>query len=274
MIEKASTLGLLVPNASRNNSSENKTHTIAIASGKGGVGKTTIAVNLALELGLLGNQVRLLDADFCLGNTDILCGVRPRFDVGHVIAGSKALDEIKLTLSDTVSLYPSVSGMEKQTDLSLVSYSYLVEQLQHEQKDADFILVDTATGVAKNVIELLTSANEVIIVATHELTSIVDAYTTIKIVLTHSPNKRISIIVNDVDSDDNAEDVFQHIDTVTNCFLGHRVNFLGAIPHDPRVPEAIRMQTPIVNYAPDAPASNAIRLIAKQLHAVAHPEVM
>lgn len=239
---------------------------IAITGGKGGVGKSNLAVNLALELGSLSNRVTLLDADFGLANADLLCGVSPKFHLGHAIAGLKELDEITIRLSEKVSLIPGGSGVEALANFSLASKPHILAQLQAMEKSQDFMLIDTAAGIAENVLGVLISASEVIITVTPEPTSIVDAYATIKVILRHSPAKPISIVINNVVGVGDAEQVFQPISAAVHGFLNHRVEFLGMIPHDQQVPEAIREQIPIVQYAPGSPASRAIRLIAKQLH--------
>jgi len=240
---------------------------IAITGGKGGVGKSNLAVNLALELGALGDRISLLDADFGLANIDLLCGVSPKYHLGHVISSLKDLEDIRISLTERVNLIPGGSGVEELTKISVNTHPHLFEKLRMMEDDVDFMLIDTAAGIAEGVVGVLVSASEVIIIATPEPTSIVDAYATIKVILRYSPNKQISIVVNNVVGIGDAEQVFQSLNSAVKNFLGHRVEFLGMIPHDARIPEAVREQMPLVQYAPDAPASRAVRLIAKQLHA-------
>ncbi len=238
---------------------------IAITGGKGGVGKSNLSVNLALELGALDKRVGLLDADFGLANADLLCGVTPKFHLGHVVSGSKGLNEITIDLADNVSLIPGGSGIEEIANFSFTNRPLIYAQLMEMEDNLDFMLIDTAAGIAENVVGILVSSSEVIVVVTPDPTSIVDAYATIKVILRHSPAKTISIVVNNVVGIGDAEHVFQQISSAARTFLKHKVDFLGMIPHDPLVSEAIREMTPIVEYMPDAPASRAIRLIAKQL---------
>jgi flagellar biosynthesis protein FlhG len=134
------------------------------------------------------------------------------------------------------------------------------------EESQDFMLIDTAAGIAENVSSVVTAASKILIVVTPEPTSIVDAYATIKVILRHAPGKAISVVVNNVKGVGDAEHVFQSIDAAVRSFLNHRVEFLGMVPHDSQVQDAIREQIPVVRYAPDAPASRALRLIAKQLH--------
>lgn len=240
---------------------------VAVTGGKGGVGKSNLSVNLAIELGILNQKVGLLDADFGLANADLLCGITPNFHLGHVIRGIKDLDEIKLDIAENVQLIPSGSGFEDLANLSLVTHTYLFAKLRAMEEDLDFMLIDTAAGIAENVAGVVISAEEVIVVVTPEPTSIVDAYATIKLILRHAPSKSISIVVNSVVGVGDAEKVFQQIQTAVRGFLNHEVEFLGMIPYDAKVSEAVREQTPLVRYAPGSPASRAIRLIAKQIQA-------
>ncbi|MEQ1604165.1 MAG: P-loop NTPase [Pyrinomonadaceae bacterium] len=243
-----------------------QSRSIAVTGGKGGVGKSNLSVNLSLELGLLGNQVGLLDADFALANADLLCGVSPSFHLGHVIGGLKELDEITINLADSVRLIPGGSGVEDLASFSITDNPEVFEKVRQMDESLDFLIIDTAAGIAENVSGILTSASEVIVVVTPDPTSIVDAYATIKVILRRSPGKAISVVVNNIVGIGDAEQVYQSINAAVHGFLDHHLNFLGMIPHDSQVQEAIRKQVPVVRYAPGTPASRAIRLIAKQLH--------
>lgn len=237
---------------------------VAVTGGKGGVGKSNVAVNLAIELGALNKQVNLLDADFGLANADLLCGMTPRFHLGHVIKGVKDLDDILISIAENVRLIPSGSGFEELANLSLATNSYLFAKLRGMDETTDFTVIDTAAGIAENVAGVVMAADEVIVVVTPEPTSIVDAYATIKLILRHAPGKQISVVVNSVVGVGDAEKVFLQIHSAVRGFLNHDVEFLGMIPHDAQVGEAVREQIPVVRYAPEAPASRAIRLIARQ----------
>jgi flagellar biosynthesis protein FlhG len=239
---------------------------VAITGGKGGVGKSNLSVNLALELGELGDKVGLLDADFGLANADLLCGVLPKFHLGHVVAGLKTIDEVQIQLSPNVTLIPGGSGVEELANFSLHSKPEAFTQVRELEKGLDLMLIDTAAGIAENVSSVLTSASEVVIVVTPEPTSIVDAYATIKVVLRHAPSKPISVVINGIVGIGDAEQVFHSISAAARGFLNYEVGFLGMIPQDHQVQEAIREQVPVVRFAPECSASRAIRLIAKELH--------
>ncbi len=242
------------------------TQCLAITGGKGGVGKSNLSVNLALELGALGSRVMLLDADFGLGNADLLCGITPKYHLGHVISGIVELEDIQTNLAQNVCLLPSGSGIEELSDFSLTDNSSLITKLRMLEETQDFMLIDTAAGIAKNVSGILASATEVVIVTTPEPTAVVDAYATIKVVLRRSPNKTISVVVNNVVGISDAEQVFAQISAAVKGFLNRQINYLGMIPHDAQVAEAVRRQMPLVFYAPQSPAARAIRLLARQLN--------
>jgi flagellar biosynthesis protein FlhG len=245
------------------NTVEKTTRSIAITAGKGGVGKSNFTVNLAIELGKLGKKVMVLDADFGLANADLLCGLSPKFHLGHVVSGLKQLEDIVLEISENVNLVPGGSGIEELVNFSLSARSETCMKLREMETHNDFMLIDTAAGIGSNVLDVLTSANEVVVIATAEPTSIVDAYATIKVILKYSPHKSISVLVNTVNSMAEANKVFLQLDSATRNFLGRRIDFLGMVPMDPNVPEAVREQIPVVEYAPESPASRATRLIAK-----------
>jgi len=245
------------------------TRCLAITGGKGGIGKSNLAVNLALSLGALNKRVNLLDADFGLANADLLCGVSPAFHLGHVVSGHKRMDEIMVELSKNVYLIPGGSGIEELANLSTSGTPYAFRKLhlklQKLEENLDFMIIDTAAGVAENVIGIIKAAEEVIVVATPEPTSIVDAYATIKTILKRSPAKQIAVVVNNVVGVGDAEQVFQQLNSATKRFLNREVEFLGMVPHDAQLVKAVQKQMPIVHYAPSAPAARAIQLIAKQL---------
>lgn len=243
-----------------------RSRSIAITGGKGGVGKSNLSVNLSLELGSLGNTVGLLDADFALANADLLCGVSPNYHLGHVIAGAKELDEITISLADSVDLIPGGSGVEELASFSLTDEPHVFQRIKKMDERLDYLIIDTAAGIGENVAGILAAASEVIVVVTPDPTSIVDAYATIKVVLRRSPKKSISVVVNNIVGIGDAEQVYQSINAAVHGFLDHHLNFLGMIPHDSQVQEAIRKQVPVVRFASGSPASRAIRLIARQLH--------
>jgi flagellar biosynthesis protein FlhG len=253
-----------LPQANRPRKHTGATRTIAITGGKGGVGKSNIAVNLALELAGTGLRVSLLDADLALANTDVLLGLNPKHHLGHVLTGERTLSEVIIDING-VRLIPGGSGIEELANLSAAQQRRLLAELGAMEADSDFMIVDTAAGIGQNVTSVLHAASEVIIVTTPDPTAVVDAYATIKVLHRHAPTKPVWIVVNNVVGIGDAEQIFGQIQMAARRFLQHPVEFMGTIPRDAELAEAVRRQIPVVDYAPQAPASRSLRLLAKQL---------
>lgn len=239
--------------------------TIAITGGKGGVGKSNVAVNLSLELAALGRRVSLLDADLGLANADVLLGFNPEYHLGHVLTGQRQLDEIILEHESGVRLIPGGSGVEHLANLSQAAHTRCVAELRAMEVRSDFMVVDTAAGIAGNVTGVLKSATEVVVVTTTDPTSVVDAYATIKVLHRHAPQKPIWIVVNNATGTGDAQQVFSHLYSATQQFLSHTIVHLGTIPHDHELEMAVRERIPVVEFAPDSSSSRAFRVVAKIL---------
>lgn len=252
--------------ASQTSPKKQPARTIAITGGKGGVGKTNLAVNLAFELAALQKRVVLLDADLGLANADLLCGINPNYHLGHFFSGDCSLEEVVVELQENVQLIPGGSGVEELANFSIASHALLLAELQEMEKTADFFVIDTAAGIGENVMGVLLAASEVAVVTTPEPTAIVDAYATIKLIFQHDPDKQVGLIVNNVVNLSDAEQVYRQLAAAAERFLKSRLNFLGAVPHDDQLAEAVRLQIPAVKFAPSSPASRSIRLIAKSLN--------
>ncbi len=239
--------------------------TIAVTGGKGGVGKSNFAVNVALELAGMGRRVSLLDADLALANADVLLGLNPRFHLGHVLAGQRRLDEVVINTLRGLRLLPGGSGIEELASLNTAQHTRLVAELRAMECESDFMLIDTAAGIGGNVTGVLRAADEVVLVTTPDPTAVVDAYATLKTLHRHSPSKPVWVVVNEVVGLGDAEQTFNHLAGATARFLKHPIELLGVIPRDAELAEAVREQRPVVEYAPDSPSSRSLRLIAKRL---------
>lgn len=239
--------------------------TLAVTSGKGGVGKSNVAVNVALEWAALGRRVSLLDADLALANADVLLGLNPQYHLGHVLHGQRALQDIIIEVAYGVRLIPGGSGVEELANLARQQHTQLIGELQELEAEADCMIIDTAAGIAENVTGVLHAADEVIIVTTPDPTAVVDAYAVIKVLHQQNPAKPLWVIVNDVVGIGDADRIFAQLQSAVTRFLGRKLMMLGTIPRDAQLAEAVREQVPVVLYAPDTPASRSLRLIAKQL---------
>lgn len=242
-----------------------RTRTIAVTGGKGGVGKSNVAVNVALELAAAGWSVSLLDADLALANADVLLGVNPQYHLGHVLAGERTLDEIIIETENGLRLIPGGSGIEELANLSKAQQQRLIAELTAMEDEADFMIIDTSAGIGHNVTSVMNAASDVIVVTTPDPTAIVDAYATIKVLHKTSPEKPIWIVINDVVGIGDAEQIFGQLQSAARRFLQHPLEHIGSIPRDSELAEAVRNQVPVVEYAPETPASRSLRLIARQL---------
>jgi len=244
---------------------------IAITSGKGGVGKTNVATNLALALAEFGDQVSILDADFGLANIDVLFGMAPTYNIGHVVFGEKRIEDIAMTGPRGIKVIPASSGAQELADLNSIQRRSLIRSLREYSKDSDWMIVDTAAGISVNVTQMIGMASEAIVVTTPEPTAIVDAYATIKVVTAERFSTPISLIVNKVSSAAEALEVAEQISNVTHQFLGRDIEYLGYVTNDPLVNKAVMRQEPVSLSYPESPASICFRRIASRIRGEAEP---
>ena len=213
----------------------------------------------------MGKKVVVLDADFGLANIDVLLGLTPRFHLGHVLFGNKTLTEVMVQGPKGIQIIPGSSGLQRLSELTLAQRNQLVESFTHLDSDTDYFIIDTAAGISRNVIHFLLSAQQVIVVSAPEPTAIVDAYAVIKIILIEKPDKDVHVLINSVEHEQDALEVFSQINSVVKRFLNREVAYLGHIPLDPHVPQAVRGQVLVSHRFPDAPASQCFRRLARKL---------
>ena len=238
---------------------------IAITSGKGGVGKTNVVAGLAMSLAKAGQRVVVLDADFGLANIDILLGLSPKYTIEHVLRGERVIEEIILEGPHGIRLIPASSGIQELTKLDTPAELRLIQGLQRIAENTDWLLIDTAAGIHDSVIKLLMAAQEIILVSTPEPTSLVDAYAMVKVVHIRDQAKPIWLLVNNAQSQDEAEETVDQIQAATQCFLGKDINNLGLIPSDNHILQAVRQQQGIVDLFPESPAAKAFHVISERL---------
>jgi len=238
---------------------------LAVTSGKGGVGKTNVVINLAAALSRFGHRVGIIDADFGLGNVDVLLGLTPTHHVGHVLTGEKNIADITIQGPLGVKIIPAGSGIRELTALNAVQWRRFHKIIQTVGADLDFLLIDTAAGVSDNVVDLLQLAERVLVVTSYDPAAIVDAYALIKILTTTGGKKDIGVVVNATRDADEANLVFRQLDIAATKFLDRSLRFDGYIVSDPGVREAVLGQRPIVDHLPQAPASRCFRILASRL---------
>jgi flagellar biosynthesis protein FlhG len=238
---------------------------MAVASGKGGVGKTNVAVNLAVALTRLGHRVGLLDADFGLGNVDVLLGLAPERHIGHLLAGEATLQDIVISGPGGIQIVPASSGLQSLTALTAGQRHVLAAAFESICEGLDFLLIDTSSGISDNVVETMLLAGRVILVTTVEPAAIVDAYATAKVLTTAAPATEIGIVVNNVRSAEEGSLAFRQLDVAAHRFLNRSLQYYGYVTEDAAVRDAVVTQRAIVEHMPQAPASRCFRILAARM---------
>lgn len=238
---------------------------IAVTSGKGGVGKTNIVLNLCIGLSALGRRVFLLDADMGLANVDVLLGLTPRFTLEHVLNGQKEIAEILLTGPGGFSILPSGSGISELSEMTFDQQMRLFQELSAIDAEIDYLFIDTGAGISSNVLRFNASANEILVVANSEPTSITDAYALMKLLSIKYHIRDFGLIANTVSSESDGRAVFETLSRVCGQFLKVNLAFVGWIPYDPAVRKAVRRQSPVLESFPASPAAKNLRRIAGYL---------
>lgn len=239
--------------------------TVAVASGKGGVGKTNVSVNLAMAAALDGLQVMLLDADLGLGNVDILLGVDVHRNLSHVLSGECGLDDITIRGPEGVVVIPAGSGITELTRLSDGDRASLISAFGAIQQDVDLLVVDTEAGISDNVSMLSRAAQEVILVVCDEPTSIADAYALTKVLSKEHGVRRFQVVTNMVNDATHGRNLFGSFAGVVDQFLDVELGFLGMIPRDRYLLEAVRQQQAVVLAYPVSKSGLALRKLARSL---------
>jgi flagellar biosynthesis protein FlhG len=243
--------------------------TLAVTSGKGGVGKTNVVVNLAVSLARLHNRVAILDADFGLGNVDVLLGLTPPHNLGHLLNGDLTIDDIAVEGPYGLRVVPASSGLRELTALSVRQWERLNEGLARLTGSLDFLIVDTGAGISNNVVDMLSGADRVMVVTSLEPTSVVDAYAMVKILTGCNPAQELGLLINGARDQAEADLVFRQLDIAATRFLHRRLQPYGHVPTDPAVREAVLLQQAVVTHAPHSPASQSFRRLATRVSAMA-----
>jgi len=240
---------------------------IAVTSGKGGVGKSNIVVNLGLSLARLGHKVLLIDADLGLANLDILLGLTPHFTIQDMLSLRKTMDEVLLEGPGGIKILPASSGIPELADLDEYQKMFLLDELDNYSAKVDVVLIDTGAGISRNVLFFNIAALERIVVANNEPTSITDAYALIKILATKHSERRFKLLVNGLDQRKEGEKVYRTLLRVMERFLGREISleYLGCIPHDEAIPKAVLKQQPVLSLYPKARVSKSFTELARKL---------
>jgi flagellar biosynthesis protein FlhG len=236
---------------------------MAFTSGKGGVGKTNIVANLGYALTRLGLRVLVLDADLGLGNMDVLLGKAPRYNLSHFIFGDKLLDDVTMTGPGGMRILPASSGIQDLTRLTPDQHTRVLSALDELMGGFDLLLIDTAAGISSNVMYFNLSANEIIVVATPEPTSITDAYALMKVLSLKYNEHCFKLLVNMARDDEEARDVHRQLNLVAGRFLDIDLAYLGCVFHDDGISKCVRHQRVLSEMAPDSRAGRCFADLAR-----------
>jgi flagellar biosynthesis protein FlhG len=238
---------------------------VAITSGKGGVGKTSVTVHLAMALASQGLRVGVVDADLALGNVDVLLGVSPEWHLGHVISGEKTLDEILIEGPGGIRFAPAGSGVRSMTALDGEQWARLSNAIDEFSEQVDLLLFDTATGIADTVLDVVALADCALVVTTVDPAALVDAYALVKLVSAMGEAREIGVLVNASRRRTDAETAFRQLALVSERFLGRTLKYAGAIAHDPDVPASSHTARVLNPTASSAGARRGFAELAERL---------
>ena len=242
---------------------------ITITSGKGGVGKSSISVNLAIALSRLGHRVIILDADFGLANVEVMLGIRPQYNLADLMFRGKSLSDIITDGPENIGFISGGSGIQELMNLTRDQIVSLIQKLVELDERADIILVDTGAGISDSVLEFVAASSEVLLVATPEPTSITDAYALLKTLNRKADisldDTVIKMISNRIDNIEDGKELYDKLSIVVSKFLNLRLEFLGAVPQDPYVSKAVMKQKPAIILYPNSQFSKTLDMFAEVL---------
>lgn len=238
---------------------------IVVSSGKGGVGKSTLALNLSLSLCALGKRVILLDADMGLANIDIMLGLVPKYNIHHMIQGEKTLEDITIAGPRDLKIIPGGSGISELANLDSVDLKKIIMELGKLDALYDYLVIDTGAGISRNVITFLLAADDMIIVTTPEPTAVTDAYGTVKTIANQPGQRNIYLVINRIADANEGMQVADKFRLVCEKFLNVDIKMLGMVYNEPLVGEGIKKQQAFIDLYPRSTAARNIHMLAANL---------
>ena len=241
-------------------------YVVSVTSGKGGVGKTNIICNLAVELGRRGKRVLLIDCDLGLANVNIVMGFEPKQTLLEVLQGEATLDEVLVEAAPNVTVLPATSGIRQMTRLTDEQFLILYAALESLNREFDVVLLDTGAGIGDNVLYFNTVAEDIVVVSTPEPTAITDAYAMIKVLNADYKVKRFELLVNRARSRKDALKVYRYVTTVADQYLEDvAIDYFGHVVADDSVPSSVMKQKTFVDAFPESPAADCVRDLGAQI---------
>ena len=241
------------------------TRVLSVASGKGGVGKTAVVANIGTCLARTGKRVLIFDADLGLANIDVVFGLNPPYNLNHFFSGEKDLASVMFDGPHGIKILPAGSGIQSFIKLDADQKLQLIDGLDNLEYDFDFVLIDTEAGISENVTYFASASQDIIVVTTPDPTAITDAYALMKLLSLQYHEKHFNLIVNMVQSEQEALDVFRKLSVVSNRYLDISIDYIGSIPYDPQMKEAIRKQQVFVDRFSSSRTSAAFTDLAERM---------
>jgi flagellar biosynthesis protein FlhG len=239
--------------------------TITVTSGKGGVGKTNMVASLAVALAKAGRKVMILDADLGLSNIDVIFDLAPKYTIQHVLNGDRRLADVLTDGPYGIKILPASSGVQELTELDEFQRMKLIEEFEAYDSDIDVLLVDTGAGISGNVAFFCIASQETIVITSPEPTALTDAYALIKVLSTRYQEKDFKVLVNSARSAEDAFEVFRRLSLAAEKFLNISLDYLGFVPYDESIPQAVRRQKAFIDAYPACRAAENLRIIASKV---------
>ncbi len=257
----------------RNMTESRPVQVFSITSGKGGVGKTNVSVNLALAMIANGKKVLLMDADLGLANIDVLLGIRPTHNLSHVMNGECSLEDVVVEGPNGLQIIPASSGIQQMVEMNSMEHAGIIRAFSELSMSVDVLLIDTAAGISDSVISFSKAAHEVIIVVCDEPASMTDAYAMIKLLNKEHGLQRFRVLSNMVQSIEEGRKLYNKLLKVTDTYLEVTLDFMGVVPYDESLRKAVRKQRAVVEAYPRSKATLAFKSLAKKIDKWAQPAV-
>ncbi|MBF0400883.1 MAG: MinD/ParA family protein [Magnetococcales bacterium] len=240
-------------------------HTMAITSGKGGVGKTLVTVNLAVQYARKGLKVLLIDADLGLANIDVVLGLNPQHTIQDVLDGRLTLDQVAIPGPFGITVLPAASGVAELSDMNEAQRTAFMDHIDHWNADFDVVLVDTGAGISPNVRFFVLAVERIMVVATPDPASVTDAYALMKVMFNNHRVSHFDLVVNQVRNNAEAKEVYRTLSRVAEKYLNIGLNYAGFIPDDVLLVQAIRQRKTVSEMFPNAPSSVAFQQLSESL---------
>jgi flagellar biosynthesis protein FlhG len=235
---------------------------IGVASGKGGAGKTTVSINLAVALAMRGHKVVLLDADLGMANAQIALGAHAPYNISHVLSGDKTLEEVMVTTTQGVRLVPGASGLRDIAALNSAQIATIIHAFDTLTEPVDYLVVDVAAGIAPAVLDFMAACQRRFVVVCDQPASIADAYGLIKVMSTEQSLNEIYLIPNMVGSANQGRQLYRRLNDVCTRFLGISIRFLHSIEADELVLQSVRKYQSVMEFASGSAAARDFRALA------------